>query len=203
MASGKRVIFDYRTTVDMVESYIKRGRKPSGEMFFEATKTMVPPLLPSDMQAVLTKELDPTMKRSGRPSSKEPSRHDVAGVIEQIDRGDLPPGFRNALVARLRSGKRFSNFDRDKPLYRHLEKSRWHMTIKYLYNCLYDLIGVNNKTVWFEPIGEIEIPSDRAPRSDKAMMMAHNVLSNLGMHPPTVRRMFNIKSEIPRPFRER
>lgn len=123
----------------MVEGYLAHGRKPSDEMLLEAINTMIPQLLPSDMQAVLKNELDPTTKRSGSPSSKKPSRHDIADFVVQIEHADLPPGFRNALVARLRSGKHFSNFDRDKSLHKHLEKSRRHMRIKYLYRCHYDL----------------------------------------------------------------
>ncbi len=189
--------FNYRTTPEMVERYLARGKQASDQMFLDAIHTMVERLLPSDMQAVLEKELDATMKRSGRPSGKKPSRHEVADYIEQGDRIDLPSTFRDALVARLRSGTRFSNFDRDKPFHKHLEKSRWHMAIKYLYHELYDLMKENKQTVWFEPVGEISIPADEVRRSKKAMVMAHNVLSGLGMHPPSVPRMFNIMSEIP------
>ena len=181
----------------MIERYLARGKQASDEMFLEAVNTMVPSLLPSDMQAVVTKELDPAMKRSGRPSGKKPSRHDVADHIEQSDRIDLPPTFRDALVARLRSGKRFTKFDRSKPLHKHLEKSRFKMTITYLYRHFYDLINVNEQTVWYEPVGEVSIPTDEPRRSMKAMMMARNVLSDLGLYPPAVPRMFNIISEIP------
>eukprot|EP01013_Petalomonas_cantuscygni_P018485 TRINITY_DN35927_c0_g1_i1.p1 TRINITY_DN35927_c0_g1~~TRINITY_DN35927_c0_g1_i1.p1 ORF type:complete len:217 (+),score=16.45 TRINITY_DN35927_c0_g1_i1:58-651(+) len=189
--------FNYPTTPDMVERYLARGKQASDEMFLEAVSAMVPSLLPSDMQAVATKELDPTMKRSGRPSGKKPSWHEVADYIERSDRIDLPSTFRDALVARLRSGERFTEFDRSKPLHKHLEKSKWQMTIIFLYRHLYNLIDVNEKTVWYEPVGEIAIPTEETRRSKKAMVMAHNVLSGLKMHPPAVPRMFNIMSEIP------
>jgi len=184
----------------MIERYLARGKQASDEMFLEA---VVPGLLLSDMQAVITKELDPTMKRSGRPSGKKPSRHEGAGHIEQSDRTDLPSAFRETLVARLRSGKRFTDFDRAKPIHKHLEKRRWQETIKFVYRSLYDMIRVNEPTVWFEPVGEIEVPTGRFGRSQKAMMMTQDVLSGLGMAPPTVPRMFSVMSEkIPRIFRE-
>lgn len=189
--------FNYPTTPNIVERYLARGKQASDEMFLEAVSAMVPSLLPSDMQAVATKELNPTMKRSGRPSGKKPSLHEVADYIERSDRSDLPSTFRDALVARLRSGERFTEFDRSKPLHKHLEKSKWQMTIIFLYRHLYNLIDVNEKTVWYEPVGKIAIPTEETRRSKKAMVMTYNVLSGLEMHPPTVPRMFNIISEIP------
>jgi len=166
-------------------------------MLLEAIGTMVPSLLPADMQAVATRELDPTMKRSGRPSGKKPSRHEVADYIEQSDRSDLPSAFRDVLLARLRSGKRFTDFDRAKPIHKHLEKSKWRMTITFVYRDLYNLIKVNERSVWYEPVGEIAIPTARPERSRKAMAMVNYVLGHLGMDPPAERRMINIMSEIP------
>lgn len=189
--------FNYRTTPDMVEHYLARDKQASDEMFLDTIHPMFASFLPFDIQAVLTKELNPTMKRSGRPSGKKASRHEVADYIEQSARIDLPIAFRDALVARLRSGERFTKFDRSKPLHKHLEKSRFKMTITYLYRHFYDLINVNDQKVRYEPLGEIVIPIDEPGRSMMAMVMVHNALSDLGMHHPAAPRMFNIMSEIP------
>lgn len=196
-------IFNYQTTPNMVERYLARGKRASDEMFLEAVNSMAPGLLPSDMQGVVTTELDPTMKRSGRPSGKKPNRHEVADYIEQSTRSDLPLVFSKALVARLRSGKRFTEFSRSKPLHKHLEKSRQHMTISYLYRRFYDLIAADQKTVSLEPFGIIEIPSEKAPPSEKAMMMVEDVLcKRLGVLSVTVPSLFTAMSKIPRIFRE-
>ena len=203
MTNDHQSIFNYPTTPDMVERYLARGKQASDEMFLEAVSAMVPSLLPSDMQAVATKELDPTMKRSGRPSGKKPSRHEVADYIERSGRTDLPAAFRDALVARLRSGKRFTEFDRSKPLHKHLEKSRQHMTITYLYRKFYDLIAVNQRAVSLERFGLIEIPTETAPRSQKAMTMVDDVLcKKLGTVSISVASLFTAMSKIPRIFRE-
>lgn len=203
MTNTARPVFNYRTTPNMVERYLVRGKQASDEMFLEAVNTMAPGLLPSDMQAIVKKELDPTMKRSGRPSGKKPSRHEVADYIEQSDRTVLPSAFRKALVARLRSGERFTEFARSKPLHKHLEKSRQHMAITYLYRKFYSLIAVNQRAVSLEPFGLIEIPTEKAPRSQKAMTMVEDVLcKKLGTVSISVPSLFTAMSKIPRIFRE-
>lgn len=187
----------------MVERYLARGKQASDEMFLETVNPTIMSLLTSDMQAVVTKELDPTMKRSGRPSDKKPSRHDVADFIERIDDIDIPPAYCEALVARLRSGQRFTEFDRGKPLHKHLEKSRQHMMITYLYRWFYDLVAADQKTVSLEPFGIIEVPSEKAPPSEKAMMMVEDILcKRLGVLSVTVPSLFTAMSKIPRIFRE-
>jgi len=100
-----------------------------------------------------------------RPSGKKPSRYKVADFIEHSDRSYLPSAFRDALVAKFRSGKRFTEFKRSKPLRKHLEKSRWRMTIAYLCHRFYDLIVANQGAAVIGPFGIIEIPVSAQPIS--------------------------------------
>ena len=195
LAERSSIRYDIRVTADVVEGDLAKGHHATDEMLLEAVGWFDPPLIRSEMLPILRKELDPRSNRAGRPAIHKVSLADVVRHVSPANRPDLPPLFHRALLQRLQNRRRYTGYDRARPLARRFRRHERDTIIRDLYRTFSELAANGQCTIETAFFGTLPIPEGDTPRSTRIMQLVQNLMRELmGMDPPGLARMANIAS---------
>lgn len=94
------------TTARTIAAMVELGRDIPDEALLEAAQRITPPLLPSVLMGELEFQLDESRKQRGRRRFGAPTRQGLIARLSKIRRDDVPALFFEALINRLRKGRR-------------------------------------------------------------------------------------------------
>jgi hypothetical protein len=177
--------------------YLERGERLTDQMWLDVLRQIKPPLLSMQNMTQLVRELDPAQNRPrGRPKGKASVRTFLADRVVQVRRLDIPTPLLGGLVDRLRTGRRYSEFDRGLPIHRRIKSLKRISMIRGLYRQAYTLL--NGKMEVEHPIlGRSTLPNSAAnlSRSERSLVLAQIWMRDvLRMDPPSIGRMRNLVS---------
>lgn len=178
-------------TAEMVGRYAAKALQPTDEMLLEGFCSIKPRFLSAVDNAAVKSILS---HQRGRPSKSAPPRDALAMRIECSNRADVPELFKIALAERVRRKKGLTDFERSRRAFKRSERRKRDMFVDALYRDIIHLLP-GNGSVDHPLLGKLQIPDDIArTSSETALHMAHSILVNIGMYPPSERRMLNIVS---------
>jgi hypothetical protein len=175
-------------------AWAANGKQFTDDMFCEALGLMNPPPLEGDQMARLINELDPKApRRRGRPLNGAVSRLRLADEIDRLPPCEEQSAFRKLLVARLRSGRRWTEFHRSLRFHKAHSRVNRASMMRGLYKDLYDLVS-SSAFVEHHILGRLEVPAEaqRKSRSERALALTQMVMGEvLRLHPPSLGTMRN------------
>lgn len=157
----------------------------------------------AEQKRALLIELDETHDRKrGRPKHGKLSRLELAYQVAQWADDILPSDLRPQLIERLVTGKRHSYYEKMVKFTRCRAKYLRKTDICMLYAEAHRSLktGSPDRYQLFNLVDPSSL--DARSSSEKALMIAAEILRLNGQHPPSLRRMHNIVSENSRQKRE-
>ena len=119
--------------MEIIAGFARAGERVWDDLFSETLEVMSPPLLAEPEMAKLMSELDPKgLRKRGRPAGNVLVRRRLGQMIQTIERPDFPHEARRALVDRLMTGKRFTEFDRSLKFHKAHSKVDRHILLPLL-----------------------------------------------------------------------
>lgn len=184
--------FDFRVTTETVERFLAKGKRATDEMLLEAVGWLDPRLLDGEGEKLIARELDPRANRAGRQPKKRLSLLDLGAQIKDSAHSGLTPLFRAALVERLRTRQRFTNYDAAKPFAKHRDYER-DLFIRALYPRITAAFADGRAVAEVEPLGSVEMLSTALPQAERNMALVKEILrERMAIDTPGLKRMFNI-----------
>jgi len=181
-------------TADRIARRLGKNEAVTDEMLLEAAEGIQPRLLPPDYMAKLSKELDPSASRRGRPSPNVPSS---AGVARMLGDLDCPQALRplvDRLAIRLRDGRSYREHDRATEFYWQRRKADFRTMMSGLDRQYQTLLRGGAGPIEHPILGWSAIATANTPR-ERALELTQAALNRMGLHPPSTGRMRNIISE--------
>lgn len=190
---AKHNFANLKMTPEMVIQAISTGFRIADEDWLDVIERCCSKAVSRTDIVMLRRQLDPDAERRGKPSVRRPSKVQLIKSLERICHPDLPAVFVEYLIARLRSGRRYTRRDSDIAYNRNWLRIERNMLIRGYYNDLYNLLEGDPKTVEHPILGELEVPTGMTRRSDRAMEMTHRLLAERTYHyPPSTGTMMQI-----------
>lgn len=186
-----------RLPVESYAKWIENGHPMTEEMFTAALDVIDPPLLAEPAMAALLLELDPNAPRKrGRPIGNGLSRLNLADLIEQQARPDVPVLFMSTLLERLRSGHRLPDCVYSVRANRGYHSRRRDLLIRILYRGFYAGAVVDGELRHLE-LGGFPLPPGHKgwTKSRIALELTHTTIRDVfGYDPPSLATLLNIVS---------
>jgi hypothetical protein len=168
--------YDY--SKEHAEGYLwahKNLQPVSDEMFSKACAWNQPsPLAPLQMKLLMELLNENIPVPLGRPSSATiETRVNLVSVIEKLPDAKMPPLLRQLLVERLKSGKRYYEYERSLPHDKARQKNDRDVMIRIYYKVAYDALKRGSPPI-VEIIGEVDdsVIDKRLPTRDRAIELA-------------------------------
>ena len=156
------------------------------ESWLATIELIEPRLLSQSDMADLRWVLDHTIERRGGKSIKSVAEQLIAR-LKQIVRTDVPQPFLEGLIERLDSGKKYTRRDSDREYGRLFWREDRDRMIVYLYDYIYDALIDGATEVHHEIFGAFPVPRDSESRSEKALAVLDNLLTNRSIYDPPAR----------------
>ena len=188
-------VFDFsalKRSSGSVARALGRGDKITDEDWLEAVGQFEPPLLPPKELKALVRILDPGIERRGRPARGALNAQAIVDALGQVTREDLPSLFKEGLIARLRSRRRYTRHDLSVAVHKGRKRSDRDLLITGLYDFIYEVLAESPALTKHAALRSLDVPKSGA-RSQRALALTGRMLSTyLGHVPPSSAAMMNM-----------
>lgn len=189
----------YDFSKEHAEGYLwahKNRQRVSDEMFSKACAWIKPPPLgPTEMTQLLDILDENKHAKRGRPSKAAvQTRHNLAMLIDGLPVEKMPELLRKLLVERLKSGKRFYEFQRWWPNHKAWRKDDRDGMIRIFYQIAYDALKIGSPPV-LHIIGQVDDSEidKHLPTRDRAIALVAILMRKYTRYtPPSLESMQNL-----------